>query len=255
MVDDAGSSKTIRIFVGRVLRNETGEDIVRRTYQLERTLGAPDDTAPSEIQSEYITGACPNEFNLNLQSADKITVDMSFVGTDVEQVDGATGVKEGDRLPLIESDCFNTSSDMKRAKLSIVGESTPLFAYFTDFKLSIKNNITPNKAAGVLGSFDVTAGIFEVGGSFTAYFADNVAAAAVRDNEDLTMDVIVAKQNSGIAMDIPLLSLGDARPKVEIDQPITLPITMDAADGSKVDAALNHSLMMVFFDYLPDIAS
>lgn len=252
-VADNGSSKTIRLFFGRVLKNETGDAIIRRSYHLERTLGVPDTDQPTEIQTEVLKGQVPNEFNMNVASADKITVDMTFVGTDVEQRDGGDGPLS-DNFEVEEADAFNTSSDMSRAKLSVVGQATPLFAFFTDLKISIKNNVTANKAVGVTGSFDLTAGIFEVSGSFTAYFADNVAAAAVRDNADITMDFIIAKANAGIAFDMPLVSLGDARPKVEIDQPIQLPITLAGATGAKIDPALNHSMMVVFYDYLPNAA-
>lgn len=256
MVDETGTGLTIRLFFGRVLKNELGSLIKRRTYQLERTLGAPDDAQPAQIQSEYLTGAVPNELAINLPSADKATASLSFVAQGNEQRTAATGVKSGNRPSLVESDAFNTSSDFSVIKMSLASGAspTPLFAFLSELNFTVNNNNTGNKALGVLGSFEITSGTFEVGGSLTAYFADIAAAQAVRNNSDVTIHFHLVKANSGITMDLPLVSLGDGRPNVEQDQPITLPLSMDAAAAAKLDSTLDYTLLMQFWDYLPNAA-
>jgi hypothetical protein len=120
--------------------------------------------------------------------------------------------------------------------------------------INLNNNLNPNKAVSVLGAFDITGGTFEVGGSITAYFSNVSAIAAIRNNSDVTMDLVLAKANAGIALDIPLITLGDGKLNVEQDEPITIPVTNEAASGAKVDPNMDHTLMMVFFDYLPTAA-
>lgn len=247
---EAGTGKTIRIYYGNVLKNEDDPtDIVRRTYQVERTLGQD----ANGTMSEYLVGACANELTINVAQADKVTIDLAFVAVDNEQRNGATGVKAGTRPALTAEDAYNTSSDFSRIKLASVDptDSTvdPLFAYATELTLTLNNNVTPNKAIGVLGAFDTSAGTFAVGGNLTAYFATIEAVQAVRDNEDVTLDIIMVKDNKGLLFDIPLLSLGDGRLGVEQDQAITLPLETTAAEST-----FGHTLLFQSFAYLPDIA-
>ncbi len=260
---EANTTQTVQLFFGRVLKNELGALIIRRTYQLERTLGKPDTTSTFD-QSEYLVGSVPGELTLTYATADKLNLDMSFVSTDNEQRLDTVSPKSLDAtlnsvaVGLVESDAFNTSSDITRVKLSTVSlvDSAPtaLFAFATDFTIVINNNLDPNKAIGRLGAFDVTAGTFEVGGDITAYFADVAAVQAVRNNAQITLDIHMVKSNAGITIDLPLLSLGDGRVNVEQDTPITLPLSNQAATAAKIDATLDYTLLIVFWDFLPTFA-
>lgn len=271
MTTNAGSSKTIRIFFGRFLRNEQGTSIVRTTNDFERILGANDDSDLTKQQAEYVVGGVNNEATFNFKTADKATVDLTFIGlrTDHidENVDGANTIlskaavvagSSANAPAIEEADGFNTSSDVTRIKMSLTSNSdanvTPLFAYVTDLTFTVKNNLDPNKAIGVLGAFEVTAGLFEVGGSVTAYFSDVAAVEAVQNNEDITIDAHFVKQNAGVSFDLPLLSLGNGKPDVAIDKAITLPLDLLAASGAKVFSGLDYTASLTFWDYLPDLA-
>ncbi|MBX9636146.1 MAG: hypothetical protein K2Q45_01170, partial [Nitrosomonas sp.] len=120
--------------------------------------------------------------------------------------------------------------------------------------LTINNNLKPSKAAGVLGSFDISAGTFAVSGSLTAYFTDVQAIAAIRNNSDITLDAIVVKDNAGFVIDLPLLSLGGGNPDIKLDEAIKLPLTMDAATAASISTSMDYTAAIMFFDYLPDVA-
>lgn len=246
---ETAATGEIRIFFGNVLKNEDDPSLIkRRTYHVERTLGQD----ANGMMSEYLVGAVPNEMTLNVAQADKVNIDLTFVAVDNEQRTGTQGLKSGTRPALDPADAFNTSSDFSRIKLASVTANAspdPLFAFATEMTLTINNNVTPNKAIGVLGAFDTSAGTFEVGGSMTAYFANVNAVKAVRDNADITMDIIMLKRNAGMLFDIPLLSLGDGRLSVEQDQAITLPLETNAAES-----VFRHTLLFQSFSYLPNLA-
>jgi len=88
-----------------------------------------------------------------------------------------------------------------------------------------------------------------VGGNITAYFADIAAVQAVRNNSDVALDLAVVKANAGLVLDVPLISLGDGRLSVEQDSPITLPLTVEAAESS-----FGYTLLLNEFPYLPNAA-
>lgn len=252
MVNETGTGKTIRIFFGDRLNNDTdGNNINKRYYNLERTLG----NDGSGVQSEYITGATPSEMTMNVQTADKVTCDLSFVGKNHENRDGTTGVKSGNRNSLTEGAALNTSSDIPRIKMAVHSATnenpTALFAYMQDLTLNINNNISPNEGVGVTGAFAMNEGSFTVTGEITAYFGDINASESVKNNDDVSLDFVLAKQNRGFAVDVPTLSLGGGRNEVVAQEPIV----MQLSNSASKDATYNYTLSMTRYAYLPDAAA
>ena len=254
MVDETGTGLTIRIFMGDRLNNDpegsAGSVYNRRSYQLERSLG--DDGV--DIQGEYLVGAIPNEVTFNIPTADKLTVDMSFVAKDAETVTGTVGLKAGTRPDLEDTDAYNTTSHIPFLRLGLRSntDSNPgsLFAYLSDLTLTISNNVTPNKAVGVLGAFDMSSGNFTATGQATAFFTTVGAQAAVRDNSDVDLCAGLVRDNAGFMLDVPLISLGDGQLDVALNEPITLPL---AVDGAK-DTTYDYTASLTVFHYLPDAA-
>jgi hypothetical protein len=70
----------------------------------------------------------------------------------------------------------------------------------------------------------------------------------------VTIDLALAKENAGIVIDLPLVTLGDGKLEVEQDEPVLIPLSSAAASGALVDANMDHTMLMVFFDYLPTLA-
>lgn len=259
MITEAQAGSTIEIYFGRVLKNEQIALQVRRTYQIERQLGAPDDASPSQIQSEYFTGCVFNEAVLNLDSASKITLDCKFVGADQELRTGVTGLKAGTRPAIENADAQNTSNDLKRVRLSkvIAGNEAPdpLFAFFPSATVTINNGVEPLKAITRLGAFEMSAADFVVTVSLNGYFSSIEAIAAIKNNDTLTLDIMEFRNGQGWVIDMPLVTAGDGSINIEKDKPMMTPLTLEAASGEEVDSNLDYTLMWTFFDGLPTRAA
>jgi len=249
MANDAGTGKTIQVFLPSVLRNEPDPaNILLKSYQIERTLGQDADGT----MSEYLTGSVCSDMSINMTQADKINVDVSVMSCDNEQRTGAVGLKSGSRPNDVPESAINTTSDLKRVNLALVSTNaavTPLFAFATDVSLTVNNNVTPNKALTVLGAFNMSMGQFDVDGKLTVYFADIGAVQAVRNNSDVTLDLFTAKDNQGQVFDFPLIALGNGLLGVEANKPITLPL-----DSSMSESPFGYTAAYNKFPYLPNVA-
>lgn len=266
-VDDNGSSKTIRLFFGRVAKNEplaTGSNPqVRKTYQLERTLGQPDD-ASSNTQAEYVTGAIVDELVFNIETAKKLECNVKFVGMNYESVDAATGPKSGTRPSLTAEDAFNATSHVKRQKFCRVPTTagsaananlTTIMAYIESAKVMVKNGVDLNKAVGVLGAFESSTGNIQPSIELKGFLQTTEAMLVRSQNASCTFDCILVKSNQGIVIDLPLIGLTDGMPEVEKNKPVMVPLKGDGADAIDVDAGMRHCILFGFFDYLPDNAN
>lgn len=246
---ESGAGKTVRIFFGTVIRNEKNPALIkRRSYQLERSLGQDSDGQ----QAEYILGAVANEFTLNIPQADKLNADMTFVALDNAYKTGLEGLKAGARIPSPGESLINTSSNLFQMRVNIVDGTatpTPLFAYATEATLAVTNNVTLDKALGVLGGFDTSEGNFQGSGSATAYFSDVRANRAIRANADFTIHYIFAAANAGFLFDLPLCALSGGQLDVASAEAIKLPLDYTAAE-----CPAGYTLLANFFAYLPAVA-
>jgi hypothetical protein len=124
--------------------------------------------------------------------------------------------------------------------------------------ISVDNEANANKALKGRGNSGTSLGSFMVTGTLVLYFETMAAIDAIEANTDITMGLVMVQGASGakfgFSMDWPLLSLDGGLPQLELGQKIKLPLNWDASDGSKVLPTLNHTMMMCYYDYLPDSA-
>lgn len=246
---DPGTAKTIQVFVGNVLRDEDVVSLIQKRYvQFERTLGS-DEAGP---QAEYLTGAIGNELTFTIPEEDKITVELGFIASGYETRKGLEGLKSGTHYAAPGESAYNSTSDVYRIRIGLVDDTTlnpdDLIGFSSTGSIKISNGVTPDKAIGVKGGFDVSTSNFDVSGEIDAYFTNLDAPRSIAANALANLSMILAKENAGAVFDMPSMNLGGGRLKVEPDKAIKIPLTSAASESE-----YGHTLIHVSFPYLPTV--
>lgn len=245
-VADAGTGKTIQLFLGHCIKNEANPSLQKfRTYQFERFLGG--------TRYQYELGAGANSLQVNVKMNEKVTLDMGYVALDEDLTQ--VSAKAGTRMAIPAETVFNAETSFSRIRLLGADGQTQITGILTDLTLKVENGI--EVISGItnnLGGVDLKCGDFAVSGNIEAYLSTLAAVAAVKANPDCSIDFgmveNVGVNATGWLFDLPLLMLGDGRLKVEKDKPIKLPLTLDAA----AHTTLNHTMLAMRFAYLPQLA-
>lgn len=254
VVADAGTGKTIQMFSGTIIRNEQNPDLIKlRTYQYERSLGKSENSLG--VQAEYCGGCGANEFTMNVGTADKVNVDVAFVGTKYEVRSGEPDDlrKTGTHVPAKDQPAFNTSSNIPLLSVHVFNaarsKQVEMYDYCETVTMGINNNITGDKAIGVLGSFDLSYGNMDVTYSTTGYFGNVQAQKAIANNADVGATAIIADKNAGMVWDIPLGTLGGGQLSVELGAKVKSEVELMGAKNRH-----GYTVQYQTFAYLPDSA-
>lgn len=250
-VTASGTGKTIQIFFGTVIRNESDCTLIKaRSYTLERQYGCGD-----EAEAEYVKGASANQLTITVPTpaADaKVTVDLAFIGTGSFERDATEGVLDGTRVTALNEACFKPGLDVYQHKLAVIDETTlnptPLVAYNSEVSLVINNNLAGNKAIESFGNSGMNIGEFTVTGSIGAYWTSVQATRKVRQGADLTWHLILTKSKAAAIFDVASLGLGNGRATVEANTPVKLPLETAAGKGK-----FGYTLLATFLRYSPAV--
>lgn len=259
---NAGAGKTIQLFFGTVVRDEDAALQKMRTFSIMRKIGAPDLDAPNAVQAEVVTRCVANELKITVPEEDKVTCSLAFMGADSNYYDDVdTDLPGSSYINVVEADAINSTGDMKRARMVVYPNNhdnaapQPIVAMFNSFDLTFNNQIKENKAVTRMGTFVLSPGNFAVSGSFTGYFTTLEAMRSIRNNADVSFMFAAWKANKGVALDIPMITLASKGLDVKQNEPVMIPIDSDASTGRKYDDAMAHTALMVFYDYLPNVAN
>jgi hypothetical protein len=160
---DAGTGKTIKVFVGDRIRNGT----TRHSYSIERYFADHKDSAgASQPTYEYSRGMMCDSMSITAEAASLVTASVKMIGKDTvyqtSRFAGATTVSKD------EGTAYNTSSNVAFMKIDQDDISDPEF--IMSYSLELKNNLDPKNGVGHLGAVKVGVGSFEATGTLDTYF-------------------------------------------------------------------------------------
>lgn len=243
---DAGTGKTIQIFIGSFIRNVpySSSDFATETYTFEVTY----DYGTGTNEYQYPKGNFANTLSIGMNMEDKATSTFGFVGLDTPVP--TTSRASGSWVSQYDTTMLNTTSDF--ATLSIKTEDgTPIVAasdsVVQNLSVDISNNVSIKKAIGVLGGVTYALGNFTVDISATLYFNSSNAIVAVRDNDTVSLCWCLNNEDGGYYFDIPSMTLeGGGR-----SFPANDTINVDLSGMDFKDDFYGFSLGLTKFPYLP----
>ena len=249
----AEESTTVDLFWGITIHNEKDIDKIKRTtYTIEERLGFADqeNTIP---QASYVSGCVPSEMTITVENSALSKIQYQFTGCRFYTKKGTLAT--GTRLDAWDEKGYNNANEVYLACLSTVSNDpektapSELFAFMTSGNITINNNTNENKAVGCLGAFDISVGKFDVTANPNVYFTDADVIKSLKENIDVGMQIIMSRNNEGIAFDIPMMGMGSSIPSVSDGEPLMMDLT---ANGAK--SKYGYTFAMQNFHYLPNVA-
>lgn len=249
----AEASTTVDLFWGFTIHNEKDIDKIKRTtYTIEERLGFADQESTIP-QASYVSGCVPSEMTITIENSALSTIQYQFTGCRFYTKKGTLAT--GTRLDAWDEKGYNNANEVYLACLSTVSHDpektapAELFAFMTSGNITINNNTNENKAVGCLGAFDISVGKFDVTSNPNVYFTNVDVIKSLKENVDVGMQIILARNNEGIIFDIPMMGMGSSIPSVSDGEPLMMDLT---ANGAK--SKYGYTFAMQNFPYLPDVA-
>jgi hypothetical protein len=240
---DNGTGDTVDLLFGLFLKNVSTASASFLTRSFTFELALPNlnvEIGPADAYI-YPKGNLANEMVLNLQLADKATVEFGFVGTDTPAPTTTRATNASTPVQPLQTGAYNTSSDVLRLRVQKVDE-TGLTTCFKEVSLTLNNEVAPEKCIGTLGAVFMNNGLFLVDLEGEILFTSVAVASAIRNNETVTMDTLLKNDDGAIGIDLPSLTLGDGALSFPVNESVTMALSGEAFQDSFFGTSIGISL-------------
>lgn len=237
---DAGTGKEVDLLFSAFVRNVSVDDVdfLKQWYHMEAAYN----TTP--MLYEYADCCLNNTLAINNAMQDKAVLDLAFVGKDL--MPPTDTPRAGVRSNQVETEPFNTSSDIMRLQVTDVDDNG-VTTFFKDTNISINNNVAAEYVLGNLAAEFMNFGNFEVDIETTAVFTDAILLNAVRNNTTLGLDMSYKNGDGGFVLSLPSGTFGDGSKSLPRNEKVKLTTPFMAHR----DEDRGYTMGVSMFWYLP----
>lgn len=232
------------VLFNRFLRNvsvdaaSTDNRFLERFFQFELTY--PDLGGVGTPQYEYTIDCLADAVDINLPLTDKGTASWSFVGTNADDITSSRKTGASAAVSPLRVTAFGTASDVAVLSTDLISSASDVA--FKSLTLSLKNNVSAEKALGTLGARFMNEGLFEVSMKAQLLFTSAAIINAIKNNTTTTFLSIIKNDDGAIALDIPSLTFGDGKRDFPLDKSVLVDLTGDTFRDSTYGYDLGISL-------------
>ena len=194
---DSGTSKTITVYVGDIIKVGT----TKKSYSVEKVLLGQ--SVPAYLMYR---GLMVNTVNLNFQAGNVLSGSFDFLGMSSTISGSGAGASYTD---VASNDVMNSVSDMGRVAEGGSAVGTPNF--ITQMAVTINNSLREKTAIGTFGLVDVGAGDSNISGQITTYFGSDALLQKFINNTASSINMRVQKSNKANVFTFPRVKFSSSR--------------------------------------------
>lgn len=249
-----GAEKVVDLLYGRFYRNVAVDhaSFLEQYLQVEAEYPNLYETDPvSGVAQpngyEYSLDNLANQLELNMPGQDKATATIGFIGTDTPAIVDGASRKTNASTPIapLFTEAINTSAAFLRLRIADV-DDTGLTSDFKDVKVTINNNVSPEKVLGLLGARYMNTGNFEIDVEATALFTNAQIPARIRANTTVSMDWLLSNADGAAHFDIPSMTMGSDGKDFPENESVKIALKCEAFGDSFFGSSLGVSLFPVY---------
>lgn len=242
---DLAAGKNVDIYFTRWCRNVAldNADYKQPSYAAEVTYPTLSAGSP---EYEYLLGNMVDEWVWNIPLTSKATCGITLTGTTSNDPTTSRFTGPSIALNAVTNLAVSTATDLMRLRVSNTDE-TGISTDFQSIKITVKNNVEPEKQLGVLGATKMNVGKFEVMVEADVIFTSDDVIKAIHDNRTCTMDVCIRNGDFGVVLDISSMTLDSGDRKLETNKSVLIAAK---ATGFQ-DATLGYTMSLSEFAFLP----